>query len=406
MRKLLFFLLPAAAGAMLLVAFDKSAYWVLWAAAGWLTSFTICALLSRTSLAKTIFFNLAFCFFLAGAVETYSALALHAKQARMADTAPQTTYSQNFFTPHPDLGYAPRKDITVEVKKTLGTHFVYQVSYTIDPNGLRTTPKEKPIKGDHCILFFGGSFTFGEGVEDFESLPHRVGQLSRCQTYNFGLHGYGPHHMLAAIEKGLVAKTIDCRPQLVFYQAVLDHVSRVAGLSSWGQDSPRYQLDSDGAVVHSGSFSDVSGPADRFRAALRQTHIYRNFFRNRVQADRDDVDLMVAVVAASEQQLKAMYPGVAFHIILWDNTSPKKVKQQIFDWLYSGLQQAGFQVHLASQMLPGYPQKHADYELSPEDNHPTARAYQKMAAYIDQYILAKPPADTAGHKVIKDRALP
>ena len=49
---------------------------------------------------------------------------------------------------------------------------------------------------------------------------------------------------------------------------------------------------------------------------------------------------MVAVLAASEQQLKAMDPGVAFHFILWDNTSPKKVKQQIYDWLSNGLKQA------------------------------------------------------------------
>ena len=123
------------------------------------------------------------------------------------------------------------------------------------------------------------------------------------------------------------------------------------------------------------------------RTALRQTQIYQRFIRSRVRADGDDVELLIAVVAASEQKLKAIYPGIAFHIILWDNASDKKVKQKLFDQLYDGLTRRGFQVHLVSQMLSGYPQNRTAYELSPHDSHPNARAYREMAAYVTRRIL-------------------
>jgi hypothetical protein len=54
------------------------------------------------------------------------------------------------------------------------------------------------------------------------------------------------------------------------------------------------------------------------------------------------------------------------------------------------LKQKGFRIHLVSQILPGYPQERARYELSPEDNHPNALAYGLVAGYIARNILAAP----------------
>lgn len=366
-------------------------YPLIWVSAGWTVCFGLAAMLSPKTLFKAIWVNLAFLFGLVGALETYAALSLNAK-ASDEPSGPQlqTTRSQDYMGPHAILGYAPHQNSRPEVTLAFGTDIIYRVTYTFDENGLRITPPAEPSQCDRCVLFFGGSFTLGEGVADAESLPYQVGQQSRCPVYNFGFHGYGPHHMLAAIEKGLLSDSVDCRPQAVVYQAVLDHVSRAAGLSSWGDDTPRYQLTAEGEVKYAGRFSDINGLADRIRAAFKQTHVYRKFFRNRIRADRDDVDRLIAIVAAAEHELKAIYPGVAFHIILWDNASGKKVKQELYELLYAGLEQKGFKIHLVSQILSGYPQTRANYELSPQDNHPNARAYREMAVYITHNILEEP----------------
>ncbi len=374
-------------------------YPLIWVSAGWTACFGLAAMFSPKALLKAVWVNLAFLFGLLGALETYAALSLNA-QAKASDASSgpqlQTTRSQDYIGPHAILGYAPHQNSHSEVTLNLGTDIIYRVTYTFDAHGLRIAPPAEPSQCNRCVLFFGGSFTLGEGVADDEALPYQVGQQSRCPVYNFGFHGYGPHHMLAAIEKGLLADTVDCRPQAVIYQAVLDHVSRAAGLSSWGDDTPRYQATADGDVVHVGRFSDINGLADHIRAVFKQTHIYRQFFRNRIRADRDDVDRLIAIVAASEQKLKAMYPGVAFHILLWDNASGKKVKQELYDLLYAGLKRKGFKIHLVSQILSGYPQTRANYELSPLDNHPNARAYREMAVYIAHNILEEPKRKPQG----------
>ena len=77
--------------------------------------------------------------------------------------------------------------------------------YTIGPNGLRVSPPYEEVADVPCALFFGGSFTFGTGVEDDEALPYVAGILSegKYRVYNFGYRGYGPHQMLAALESGL-----------------------------------------------------------------------------------------------------------------------------------------------------------------------------------------------------------
>ena len=388
MDKLPFIVLPGAAGVLSVVSFKYSNYPFLWMAAGWLVCFSGCGVFSRKPIAKAVLYNIAFVCLLVGAFEAYAAMALHAKQAaKRSGPQLQTTRSKDYTDPHPILGYAARPNSHSTVQLSFGEKIIYNVSYNFDAYGLRVSPPSLNGPCEECVLFFGGSFTLGEGVEDAEALPYQVGLKSRCPVYNFGFRGYGPHHMLAAIEKGMLVDIVDCRPQAVIYQAILDHVSRVAGLSSWGADTPRYRIAADGSVQHTGRFSDINGPADRIREAFKRTHIYRKFVHNRIRADIDDIELLIAVVAAAEQKLKAMYPGIAFHIILWDKAYDKKRKQKLYEQLYSGLARKGFQIHLASQILSGYPQTRADYELSSQDNHPNARAYREMAVYINRNIL-------------------
>ena len=379
------------------VAVHHFSYPLIWVSAGWTVFSGAAAMLSRRTLSKAIWINLAFCFFLVGALETYAALSLRARHSA-APEGPQlqTTRSLDYMDSHAILGYAPRPNSRADVQLNYGTETIYTISYTFDAHGLRIAPPVEPGGCDRCVLFFGGSFTLGEGVADNETLPFQVGLQSRCPVYNFGFHGYGPHQMLAAIEKGMLADIVACQPQAVIYQAVLDHVSRVAGLSSWGADTPRYQISGDGTLQHSGRFSDIDGLGDHFRAAWRQTQIYHRFVRNRIRADSDDVELLIAVVAASKRKLKALYPGIAFHIILWDNASDKKVKQKLYERLYTGLAGKGFHIHLASQMLSGYLQNRSDYELSPHDNHPNARAYREMAVYITRNVLGEAREGSTG----------
>ncbi|OQY36439.1 MAG: hypothetical protein B6243_03195 [Anaerolineaceae bacterium 4572_5.2] len=120
------------------------------------------------------------------------------------------TYTQNFFQDDDLLGYIPVPNTRVNSIKKLGDDLIYDVEYSIDQYSRREVPglefrvsgsetsNTKPETRNQFILFFGGSFIFGEGLNDDETLPAHVGRLApRYRPYNYGLSGYGPQQMLA-----------------------------------------------------------------------------------------------------------------------------------------------------------------------------------------------------------------
>jgi hypothetical protein len=137
--------------------------------------------------------------------------------------------------------------------------FIYDVKYTIDREGLRIAPAWRKDTLAGSVLFFCDSFTFGSGLNDDETLPYQVGVQSegRYRTFNFAVGGYGPNHMLAAIEHGMVRRIVDTPASHAFYTVVARHVWRVAGLDAWTNHVfPRYALDADGTVHAAGFFEE------------------------------------------------------------------------------------------------------------------------------------------------------
>lgn len=131
--------------------------------------------------ARVIAYNLAFVTLAFGLFEAYlqvedSIAARHAALTPTARTVSEGTdnaragsYLDRFLTDDPDLGYRilPLERRLESVLKRADGSVIYDVGYSIDRNGLRVTAEGKPP----AVWFFGDSFTFGEGVEDDETLP-------------------------------------------------------------------------------------------------------------------------------------------------------------------------------------------------------------------------------------------
>ena len=84
-------------------------------------------------------------------------------------------------------------------------------------------------------MFFGDSFTFGEGVNDEDTLPNAFSIVSGMRVLNFGINGYGPHHMLRLLELDVPKKITSSFPRLMVYTAIEDHIARAAGRGAWDQ---------------------------------------------------------------------------------------------------------------------------------------------------------------------------
>src|SRR5262245_16059324 len=75
---------------------------------------------------------------------------------------------------------------------------VYEVEYAVDSFGRRITPVADTTSAKRAVLFFGDSFTYGEGVRGDETLPYYLGRVApQYRPFNYGFSGYGPFDVLA-----------------------------------------------------------------------------------------------------------------------------------------------------------------------------------------------------------------
>ena len=80
----------------------------------------------------------------------------------------------------------------------------FDVVYRVDDGGTRRIPG--PSDGRPRVLVLGDSWTFGHGVEDGEAYPARLQALwPDLGVRNLGVMGYGPAHVLLALERALGA---------------------------------------------------------------------------------------------------------------------------------------------------------------------------------------------------------
>jgi len=351
--------------------------WLTWAAA----FFGACFILKR-EWPRAILVNLAVFALCLGAAESYF--------SRIEIKQP--TYSSGYRVTDDVVGFGPAKGTKAHSKRMSGSDVLYDVTYTIDDDGLRISPPWKTEGSRGSVLFFGCSFTFGEGLDDDQTLPYQVGFQSggEYRTFNFAFHGYGPQQMLSMIEHGRVQRIVEKTPRYAFYVAIPDHVSRVSGRVSYDLGTPRYVLDNKGNLQQAGHFTETA-PGQPWRISaltqrLRRSSIYRRF--STPESDYSDADLptYLAVVIRSKQLLTTEYPGLQFQILLWPNWDKGEIP--LYEKVRAGLASTGIPLYLVEDILPDYKTDPQRYMLSPADRHPNALANRILAAYLLKSILS------------------
>jgi len=370
---------PVAIGAVLSILCAKFVSFVPHAfiALVWMFCFLAMFRMGKTDVQRSVWFNFAFVCLLFAGVEAYFYY-----NSVQWDVHVESDNAATFFTPDDILGYAPRKNSVVREKKYFKNRLLYDVVYTIDERGLRITP-DAAGADDACVIVFGGSFTFGSGVNDDESMPYVLGQLQKAKVYNLGYQGYGPHQMLAAIENDL----IPCQPKLAIYQALDIHAARSAGYSGWDIHGPKYVLDG-GRVVYKGHFDD---PVRKYNRVvqdvvrfLARSYLYQKVFKNVSRVSEKDIDLFLAIVKESGKLLQQKFPGVEFHVLYWDAIDEDATSKAISE----GMKKIGFEVHAVSDILPGRIDLPI-YRLGECDQHPSALAHRLLAEYVANTIMSR-----------------
>jgi hypothetical protein len=293
------------------------------------------------------------------------------------------------------LGYVGRRGTFRGVKTYgFGTGLVYDAQYSM-PNGWRITP-DSLKKDGQTVMFFGDSFTFGEGVNDEETLPNAFSIISGMRAVNFGLSGWGAQEMLRLLELDIPKKIESSSPSLMVYTAIEDHIRRAAGRAAWDPNGPLYEIQN-GHAHYVGSFSENNVACHSLESGsviknlLLGSHIWQAYIDSGADfcptapedAERDRtryLDIVKAANLIAQQEY-----GCRLVVVLWGG-GDKDVMQNL-NWIESNLLENDIPALRLSRAIKNPDFK--NWKIS-RDGHPAPRAYREVAETLYSWLKQNP----------------
>jgi hypothetical protein len=308
--------------------------------------------------------------------------------------------TDNFFRAggDPDLGYGitPAKRTYQSIKRRADGQVIYHAHYSITSNGLRETPAvDGPV-----AYFFGCSVTMGVGVDDEDTLPDQFSRMSGYHAINFGVLGYGTHHVMRALEIDRPASLGLPRPDIVIYTAILDHMNRAADRGvGWDDYGPRCDVN----AVYQGPFH-ARNATPTF--AERLDHILRFWWRT-YSAVRTQMDInyyqrartpeerkrFISLVVKARDIVKQRY-GVPFVVVFWDTMENGKTSQIESDWVTKTLRTNDIDVLQLSKVKPD--SADPQYYIA-GDAHPNRKGHTLVATELTHWVAQLPQRPQVAH---------
>lgn len=220
------------------------------------------------------------------------------------------------------LGFKPKANMNQEVTYLRKKKPVYRAKYTTDEFARRTTvAPETSNKAQKFALFFGGSFTFGEGLNDYETLPSKVAtELPGLSVYNYGYSGYGPQMMLAKIQRGNLESEVSEKEGVLVYVFIEDHIRRAIVSSSivgWGGSYPYYEWRKNG-LEYRGLYGDLFPIKSFFLRLIYRSNILRFSGLDYPEFDDKKHSQMVArMISKSKSEFLKKYPDSHFYVLIY-----------------------------------------------------------------------------------------
>ena len=223
-----------------------------------------------------------------------------------------------------------RADQVYQLEERVGDsgELVFEVELRTDEFGRRRTPVENRAGRDRFLLFFGGSYVQGWGLEDDETLPAQVARLApHSMPYNYALHEHGAAELLAKLESGTLPDEVPERRGALVYVTTRPDRDRAAGsmrlvATPRGPIRPHYVLTGDGSVERRGSFA-TGRPL--------RTPLYRLLARSRLLAlagldlrpgsSEDGYRLLAAILATARDRFEEQFPGQTFVVMVFPDNS-------------------------------------------------------------------------------------
>jgi hypothetical protein len=305
-------------------------------------------------------------------------------QLREHAPAEVLTDSESHYAGDDLLGYRLAPESRMQSKKEVDGKTIYDVVYTADSAGRRVTASSGPESSEEVVLFFGDSNTFGEGVNDDETMPYDVGLLvPGAAIYNYGFRGYGPQQMLAMLEDGRLDSLMKGRSVTAVYLFIDAHVQRAIGsmvvVTAWGADMPRYVLDSDDRPVLEGSFRSSRPITNWLYALASKSYLLSRFHIDLPPPAERHFHLTARIIEASAARIAAKAARTRFVVALHPTVKTGgNLKREFADPNVRVLDYAGL---WASDDT---------HYLIEGDWHPTPLAHRTLAGKLVDDVFSRP----------------
>lgn len=286
-----------------------------------------------------------------------------------------------------EYGLQPNPGVYTVKRWTTRNELIYEVTYTIGQDGFRETPQRNE---DHSekINVFGCSFTFGEGLNDDETMAAYFAKESAAtRTKNFGIHGWGVHQALAVLESRR-----DTSGQINFLLTAPWHADRSACAANYSLGSPKYRLNGQGEVARTGycrSAGWIERSPKAIRAMITKSNISTVVIDSLLVIKNQDeqIDLYLALIrrihALSKERGQRLVVGYIkadenWFVGRYDN-------RKVMDALRaSGVELIDMTLAPRNEDLP------REFHIHDLDEHPSARANQARARLLLDYLKNRP----------------
>jgi hypothetical protein len=285
------------------------------------------------------------------------------------------------------LGYKPPHDMQITSRLITNGKTVYDVIYSIDHFSRRETPIHHRTSNTKFILFFGGSYAFGEGVKDNETLPYYLSEYaSELVPYNYAFHGYGPQNMLAKLQSADFEKEIQERQGILIYVFMHHHISRAIGdknvTTGWGRHLPYYTLTNNGMLEKKGNLTSGRPLLSFLYRQLSKSNILKYYHINfppRIKSRH--IGLTARIIEEAQTAFREKFNGSDFYVLLFPE---KEFRAQYSKKLMTYLKDAGIKYFDYTELI----------DITQEgwtivgDGHPTAKTYRVVAEKLAQDLMA------------------
>ena len=311
-----------------------------------------------------------------------AALTFGAWRSQSLDAPKTASPGGRFYEAADDVGYVPKANAEMTARSEVGGRLIYDVTYNTGSDHFRVVP-QAAADAEGCVLAFGDSFTFGDGVGNDETYAAQVVMLSdrRVAAHNFGVSGWGPHQFLAGLQSGRFQRAVRCKPTDAVFLMIPSLIWRTVGMTNaWDAKGPRYRLGADGRPVRDGALGDDD------------PYNWRRWIGLTPIGSEEATERAVAVIAEAMAELKRHYPGIRTHFISyrvasWTDTDLSPEDLTFFEYR---LHQSGINALPMESIIPRFRFEARDYILSDNDTHPNARAHRLIAEFILRQMKARP----------------